>query len=180
MSNTIEDNISDLFSKSHAAIDKFDYFMCSVSAGLCAYIGQTFSPHNSSLGYSLFTMMALISLALSFYGGYKRIQYNIAITKENQRLLELEEKLRQACETIEQMKDKEKAGSGIAIFTTDTGKKYTLSEKENQKESFQIEIAKLNQAIKSDLDSAIRYAKSRDYSLLFGFLGVLFAKAFQF
>lgn len=79
----MSDKSFDLFSKEHAASEKFDYFICSVAGALFAYIAQNYQPHKLDSWYHCLMPAALLSLTLSFLFGAWLIKKGIEITKIN-------------------------------------------------------------------------------------------------
>jgi hypothetical protein len=58
----------DLFSKEHAASERFDYFVCGIAGALFAYIGQAYTPHTFGSRY-YYLMPAALLLTVSFLFG---------------------------------------------------------------------------------------------------------------
>ena len=77
----------ELFSKEHAASEKFDYFMCSVAGALFAYIGQNYTPHKLDGWPYYLTPAALLCLTLSFAFGLWIICLSKKVTRMNKEVL---------------------------------------------------------------------------------------------
>src|ERR1700722_18797475 len=80
----MNDKSFELFSKEHAASEKFDYFICSIAGALFAYIGQTYAPHTFDCWYYYLMPGALLLLTVSFLFGLWLIKVSKDITKLNQ------------------------------------------------------------------------------------------------
>jgi hypothetical protein len=78
----------ELFSKEHAATQKFDYFICSVAGALFAYIGQTYTPQRLESIPQWFIPAALLCLALCLLFGLIVIHQSNAVTKYNKESLQ--------------------------------------------------------------------------------------------
>jgi hypothetical protein len=79
----MNDKSFELFSKEHASGEKFDYFICSVSGALFAYIGQTYTPHILSSWYFFLMPIALYLLSVSFAFSTWLLRFTKEITKLN-------------------------------------------------------------------------------------------------
>src|ERR1017187_1350311 len=83
----MSEKADEVFGLSHKSSEKFDYFLCSVSGALFAYIAQTFTPQRLDNPFSALQTASLLFLAISFYAGIRRIQYRNAMIRENHVML---------------------------------------------------------------------------------------------
>jgi hypothetical protein len=69
----------ELYKKGKDAADKFDYFVCTVSGAIFAYIAQHYTPKVLAINAALLEPVSLLVLAGSFFCGLKRIELGATI-----------------------------------------------------------------------------------------------------
>jgi hypothetical protein len=172
--NPAHTQIQDLFSKVHAANDKFDYFICTVAGGLFAYIGENFSPDKLTTGAAAITFIALLFLAISFWCGLKRIQIMTAFNLTNRKLIQCEEMIAKAVFSIKQYTEAQKPGGENSL-----GEYFTVSQLQERR----IGMLKNREEIKELLTKHNKYARrfgvERDALLVIGFILLLSGKCYQ-
>ena len=77
------DNASELHKMANEGSQKFDYFLCSVTAALVAYLTQTTAPQKMDTFFSVLQFVALIFLCASFFCGIRRIKYGHLLMRHN-------------------------------------------------------------------------------------------------
>jgi hypothetical protein len=161
-----------MFGKSHEGAVKFDYFICTVSGALFAYIGQTYTPHRVDFSSSILEPLSLVFLALSFFLGLKRIEaFNIS-SKVNYAILE-------ASETAGQIADQLLSEEGESFHNPQTGEVLGRIAMDN------LRVARLEEArrMKAKLllldKKAFHFYNWRDRFLLLGFLAIFLSKVLQ-
>ena len=81
--------VYELYSKGKDAADKFDYFICTVSGAIFAYIVQHYSPKVLAFDAATLEPVSLVLLAFSFYFGIKRIELGAMIIHIDRDLTQL-------------------------------------------------------------------------------------------
>jgi hypothetical protein len=176
------DQIHDLFSKSHNSNEKLDYFMCSVSGGLFAYIGQTFKPEELPKFSSLYTLLSLIVLAYSFFLGCKRIQTIAMITRINREVLTLEHLIAKKYDKLDEIKVKsaEAASMGkVYNVRNDMGVPYTNEMFLQDIEDHKLSLNAARQIQDEDMTAYRNFGIRRDDILKLGFTLIVCAKFYQ-
>ncbi|HEV2695679.1 MAG TPA: hypothetical protein VG347_22500 [Verrucomicrobiae bacterium] len=161
----------ELFSKEHAATEKFDYYICSVAGALFAYIGQAYSPHIFDSWYYFLMPLALLVLTLCFCIGLWTIHLSKHITTLNREVLARME------ENMDIMKCLE--NTSIQIFSS--------PKLPNKSRAELNEILNANKSeINAFRDDAMRFLKKadrlnlcRNVFLGIGFLLILASKVLQ-
>jgi hypothetical protein len=69
----------ELYKKGKDAADKFDYFVCTVSGAIFAYIAQHYTPKVLAIDAATLEPVSLLLLAGSFFCGLKRIELGATI-----------------------------------------------------------------------------------------------------
>jgi hypothetical protein len=167
----------ELFSKEHAATEKFDYFMCSIAGALFAYIGQTYTPHVFCSWYFFLMPAALISLTISFLFGLWLIYDTRKITKINKECVSLDEENAHIRSLLNE-RDK-LSGLPFKIFHARHGPPNTRDELENIASSNTAKFIEASKNAKQMMNFADKLEWTRNISLGTGFLLVLSSKIIQ-
>jgi hypothetical protein len=149
---------------------KFDYFLCGVAGALFAYIAQTYTPQKLDNAFSILQFASLLTLALSFYFGVKRIQTANMVTRLNYN----EWKAGDAAEKIT------KALQDAVTFQNDlTGDVASRKTLESERAVHLKEVSECKFHAEKESQKARRFGAMQLYFLLGGFLIILSAKVFQ-
>ncbi len=82
-----------VFGQVHEAEQKFDYFVTGLTGALCGYIAEGYAATKVGLNDSTLELVAILILIVSFWLGFKRIQWGIVVKQLNAfRLDSLEKK----------------------------------------------------------------------------------------
>lgn len=156
------------------ANEKFDYFICTVSGGLFAYIGEYFSPEKLNPLSTLLTFFALLFLAVSFWCGLRRILAVNSHVQDNRKKIECEIKIEKAYHSIKNHKENNSEG-GCNSF----GEYFTVTDLEEVRKNGLVELKAITVAIKNKNFLARRYSTERDAFLVLGAVLLLFSKVLQ-
>jgi hypothetical protein len=165
----------EVYGTMHGASVKFDYFICSVSGALFAYIAQTYSPHKIEVGFSILEPISLLLLAVSFFAGLKRIETANTITRLNHNMLESDEKAGEIAKTLAS-RDLKPHHTFVNVVG---GESIDVSTLQNLRLQYMEASKKSKSAIAKQNKLAVRYYKIRDIFLLLGFLTIFSAKVLQ-
>jgi hypothetical protein len=157
----------------HAAEVKFDYFVCSVSGALFAYIAQTYAPQKIELGIPILMPLSLIFLAASFYCGLRRIEKSKVLTKINYSMLDAAEKAGEATKGLTSEFKSEK------IYNELSGEIYSRQELTARRAKFMEAAAKYSADFKNVQNASYNLYRLRDLFLVLGFFSILAAKLLQ-
>jgi hypothetical protein len=160
-----------LFERTHKALEKFDYYLCTVAGALFAYIVQTSTSHRLDNFFSIFQTVSLLLLAASFCCGIKRIQTANMVTRLDYEYLE-------AREILEKMTAALRAG--VSHYENDTTGEVVPRELiESKRKDLVSDMAEKNSHVPTRKKWARRLGMAQFYFLLFGFLIILLAKVLQ-
>jgi hypothetical protein len=148
------------------ASQRFEYFILGVSAGLCAYIGQTLAPQKLGFSPYTFEIVSLLLIVASVVAGFKRIEKLIMCHRLNAKFLHLAEERGELASNF----------SGKPLINTETGNIRTPEQVEQRIKALGDAIPKCHQLFEKTSESANRYYKVRNWLLGVGFLGLLASK----
>jgi hypothetical protein len=160
-----------LFDRTHKALEKFDYYLCTVAGALFAYIVQTSPPQRLDNFFSIFQTVSLLLLAASFCCGIKRIQTANLVTRLDYEYLE-------AREISEKMTAALRAG--VSHYENDTtGEVVPRESIESKRKDLVRDMTEKNSHVPTRKKWARRLGMAQFYFLLVGFLIILLAKVLQ-
>ena len=162
----------EMFGKSHEGSVKFDYFICTVSGGLFAYIGQTYTPHRLDFSFSLLEPLSLAFLALSFFSGLKRIEIVNVSNSVNHRILDAGEKAGNVMEQIA-------SGAPGPFYNADTGEHLSLADLELRHSTYLKFVSKMQSRLPALHKRGERFYNARNTLLLLGFSAIFLSKVLQ-
>jgi hypothetical protein len=159
-----------VYSKSHDAKLKFDYFICSVAGALFAYIAQTYIPQKLDSAFSIIQTIALLFLALSFYFGIRRIQYSSLSTELNFTLLQAEKGAANITETLKKFTE---------YHHKITGKSLSRESLELSRTDFLAQSEDCRNRLQGSKSRARHFGRFQVYFLLAGFVIIFVSKVLQ-
>jgi hypothetical protein len=168
----------ELFSREHAAGEKFDYFICSIAGALFAYIGQSYTPHRFDSWYYLLIPLALLSLTISLLFGLLLIKISKEITRLNKEYISCVEEIDSSKHSLDETNK----------ITGEKGDRYWSSKEVGYVDRAFIESLISNN--KNEMTNlSAKYAKefkvskrcewARNISLSIGFLLILISRSFE-
>jgi hypothetical protein len=164
--NTIE-----IYRRGSESSEKFDYFVCGIAGALFAYIAKNYSPDNFRHLVSFLELVALFSLAVSFYFGLKRLEMFNAITHINHDLVSLEEK---AVSIVKALRERPESYLDL------TGQVYDRKTLETMHQDTLKNREKIAALLPEAVSRSKKYYNRRDTLLIFGFASIVLAKIFEF
>ena len=167
----MSEKADEVFGLSHKSSEKFDYFLCSVSGALFAYIAQTFTPQRLDNPFSALQTASLLFLAISFYAGIRRIQYRNAMIRENHVMLANAEHASKLTELL--------SNPGDSFRNKRTGKNEDRQTVQNQHQVYVDASNRAAATLQFVRTRAKRHGKAQVVFLLVGFLTIFSAKVLQ-
>jgi len=168
----MNDRSADVYGMTHAATEKFEYFICGVTGAIFAYITQTYQPQKLDNIFSVIQTVALVILAVSFFAGIRRIQLFNLKTRLNHALLEASEKAGRATSAL--------AGNPAESFHNEgTGEWTTREDLERRRAVYMEEAHKMEAKLRSVQSKASRCGRVRNFFLLLGILTIFVSKVLQ-
>jgi hypothetical protein len=167
----------ELFSKEHEASVKFDYFICSIAGALCAYIGQTYTPHIFNSWYYFIMPIALLSLAICFLFALWLIKVSKDITKLNKEYVSYTEENEHIKNSLNDLN--KTTGKPHETFLNIAG---TLDKREDLIARFKQNFSRIEYKLKESSGKAgfaDKLELLRNVSLAVGFILILVSKFIQ-
>ncbi len=148
------------------ASQRFEYFILGISAGLCAYIGQTLAPQKLGFSPYTFEVVSLVSIVASVIAGFKRIEKLIMCYRLNSKFLRLAEERGELVSNF----------GGKPLLNRETGNIRTPEQVEQRVKALGEAIPKCHRQFEETSESANRYYKLRNWLLGLGFVDLLASK----
>jgi hypothetical protein len=150
---------------------KFDYFICTVSGALFAYVAQTYIPHRIDLSPALLEPLSLVFLGASFFFGLKRLEQANVVMRLNSRLLDAGEKAGSLTARMLQ--------PGEMFYNEESGEVFDRTTLEKKRDAY-LGVAKSINVQFSKLEKqGLKFYNLRNLFLMLGFLTIFAAKVSQ-
>lgn len=150
--------------------EKFDYFLCGVTGGLFAYLGEHYTPRKLEFGISAFEPLALCLLVAAFFAGLRRIEYCSTAKRLNHDYLDAAEKAGKLTQALAKC-----SGSG-PFYNSDGGEFTNLQELAAKRDCYMESKELFERSVEKVKDKANTAYKVRNSLLYFGFLALLLSK----
>jgi hypothetical protein len=160
-----------IFAGAREAQQKFDYFITGVAGALFAYIAQTYAPKELALAPSSLEPFALVSLALAFYFGLRRIEASVVVMRLNHEMLDYQEKAGNMTKAMS-----EGRGSG---FNPHSGDIIHGHEIPARREAYMQQAKAAESRAESAANRGERHYARRNLFLYSGFAAIFLAKLLQ-
>jgi hypothetical protein len=167
------DRSTGIYGMAHAATEKFDYFICSVTGALFAYIAQTYQPQKIDNIFSILQTLSLLILFVSFFSGIRRIQLVNLNTRINHAMLQASEK---AGKITTALIDYRPADS---FHNQASGERTNREDLERKRADYIKEANKMEANLPVIQSKAVRCGRVRDVFLLLGFVTIFSSKILQ-
>ncbi len=142
------------------ASEKFDYFVLGLTGALAAFIGQSYKPSRLGLNASAVELLALALIVLAAIFGFKRVEANVTLLREQTKRLYGEESRGSLLSA---------ATTGSPALNTSTGDVLSSGQLLELAEVHQRGVAKLRQTIEQLNERSAFYYHWRNRALLAGF-----------
>jgi len=158
-----------LFLEHNKSQEQFDYFIVAIISGVVSYLGQHFIVSRfTSPSYDI-SVAAIISLLLSLYCGFMRIETSLVCKRLNAKLLHFAETKGKLMESFQSI-------TTATFLNAATGEVVTREQARSEIARFTDEIPKGNIALTKTSENSLLYYKLRNRLFLFGFVAMIVSR----
>ena len=161
----------EVYFKMQESEEKFDYFLCSITGALFAYMAQNYVPKRLEFGVSALEPLALHFLVSSLFVGLLRIGYTTSFKRLNHIMLDAGEKAGKIATVLAQ---------GGATYINELGGKISDRKMMELERQHYLEVGKnAEHGLERGKEKLVQTYRWRNISLCAGFILLLAGKLLQ-